>query len=424
MHVKQYGLAEVVDPVLASCLKDPAYDRQCERSRAAWLFEMFRGTPQYARFAVAIRSALAHETEHYDVEHLCELLALMGRDGDAAAATALRGHVLDQSFSADHTQAGCHALVVLDGGPAVVELVRRFARILAESPEAYMPSLEYLCDGTDVLPQAETTLRELAPADGAIQAFLRNREAVDARSQDAPEVGPERRQQAIRERNRGRYPLEKILEDATAGAGDRPSRYMTFGRYATAAELNTVLQRLATEADPKACLRLLWVFRRASLPAIPPRIWEFTRAEDGAMRAAAIEALAQVRDPRIGEFGRAKLRSPEFRAGDSEVLDIFIRNYQPLDEELIMAALERLKPGDDDAHALGSAILDICERNASPALAAMLEWVYRTNPCTICRESAVKHLMDMGCLASGIAEECLHDASEDVRRLVQPPAAA
>ena len=90
LHIHQFGLDEVADILLESCLKNPSYDPPCEPSRAKWLFGMFQHAPQYAYFSSTILSALACETESYDLEQLCELAAQMGKHGDAAAVMALR----------------------------------------------------------------------------------------------------------------------------------------------------------------------------------------------------------------------------------------------------------------------------------------------------------------------------------------------
>jgi hypothetical protein len=36
-------------------------------------------------------------------------------------------------------------------------------------------------------------------------------------------------------------------------------------------ELEVVLRKMVEERDPEACLRLLWIFRRAAMPWVPAR---------------------------------------------------------------------------------------------------------------------------------------------------------
>lgn len=421
-YVRQHGLSEVGDLVLESCLKNPAYDRQCEGSRAAWLFGMFQDSGDYDRFSAAILSALSSlpsEADSYDLENLCELAALMAKAGDEAAAAALRSRVLAQCLNRPNSLHGCQPLVALDGVPAVIALARRFGKLLIDEPDERPPSVDYLTDDLGISEDAEHELRRLAETDGDIKRYLDNEEGYAACERESQKKSPEERRQEVRERARQELTLNGILNDASRGVGNYPGRYMRFGKYATDDELKIVLQRLVEETQETVCLRLLWIFRRAPLPDLPPRIWQLADAKDDALRYAAVEALAQNGDPRVGELGRSRLRSGAFTARDSDTLDLFIRNYQPRDEQLIMSALAPLSPDEDEAHSLGSSLLNICDENTSGASLEMLKWVYESTPCTICRYCSVKQMAAKGRVPPEIVAECLDDADEDLRNLAQ-----
>lgn len=421
-HVRKHGLSEVGDLVLESCLKNPAYDRQCEGSRAAWLFRMFKGSGDYDRFSAAIRSALSAfptDGDSYDLEHLCELAVLMAQAGDQAAATVLRSRVLAQPLSWANSVHGCQPLVALDGVPAVIALARRFGQLLIEDPDERPPSVDYLTDELNILDSAMQELLRLAEIDADIKRYLDNEEVYAARERESQKKSPEEWRQEGRERFRKEHTLEGILNDASRGVGEYPGRYMRFGKYATDDELKIVLQRLVEETQETVCLRLLWIFRRTPLPELHPRIWQLADSTDDALRYAATEALAQSHDSRVGELGRSKLRSGAFTARDFDTLDLLIRNYQPQDEQLILSVLAPLAPDQDEAHSLGSSLLNICDENAACTSLEMLKWVYDFTPCTICRYAAVKQMAGMGRVPSDIIAECLDDADEDLRDLAQ-----
>lgn len=417
-YVKQHGLSEVSDLVLESCLKNPAYDRQCEGSRAAWLFSMFQDSEDYGRFSAAILSALSSlppDADSYDLEHLCEFAALMAKSGDEEAATVLRSRVLTQNLKWPNSLYGCQPLVALDGVPAVITLARRFGQLLIEEPDERPPSVDYLTEDLGIFDAAEKELQRFAETDGDIKRYLDNEEGYAARERESQKKSPEE----LRQEARKELTLDGILNDVSRGVGNYPSRYMRFGRYATDDELKIVLQRLVEETQETACLRLLWIFRRTPLPDLDPKIWQLADAKDAALRYAAVDALAQSRDPRVGELGRSRLRSGAFTARDSDTLDLFIRNYQPLDEQLIISALMPLVPDEDEAHSLGSSLLNICDENTACTSLEMLRWVYEATPCTVCRHSAVKQMAVIGSVPPEIVAECLDDAEEDLRHLAQ-----
>lgn len=418
LHVEQVGLGKVADAVLDACLTNQAYDSQCEPSRAPWLYSMFKDSPEYSRFSSAIFSALESEAESYDSQQLAELCLPMAKGGDAAAGAALRARVLRQPFAGWETF-GCHELVALDGTIAVVELARRFGRWLIANPEEMVPSLEYLTDELDIRPQAEARLQELAETDDAIRAYLDREHAEAVRGQNAEELTKEQRYERVRDRSRKENPIQAILGDAARGVGKYPGRYMQFGRYATEPELREVLARLTTETEENALVRLLWIFRRASLPELLPRIFALAESGNESVRHAAMAALAQNRDPRIGDLGRAKLCAPDFSEKDAEVLGLLVRNWRPGDEMLIMSALHRISPNDDNAHDFGHHILKLTDDDNSPAFTGMLRWVYETNPCTICRSHAVERLASNGGISPEIISECLHDACEETQQIAR-----
>lgn len=421
-YVRQHGLSEVNDLLLKACLGDPVYDRQCEGSRAAWIFRMFQDSGDYDRFSAAIISALSSLSSNadcYDLEHLCELAALMAKAGDEAAAVALRSRVLTQSLNLSNSLCGCRPLVLLDGVPAVVALARRFGQLLKESSDERPPSVDYLTDGLGIHDDAEKELRRLAETDGGIKRYLESEQDYAVHERESRKKSPEERRQAVRENVRQKLTLDGILNDAYREVGNYPSRYMRFGKYATDDELNIAFLRLIEETQEPVCLRLLWIFRRASLPDLHPRIWKLADAKDDVLRDAALQALAQNKDSRIGELGRARLRSGAFTARDSDTLDLFIRNYYPQDEQLIMSALALLSPDVDEAHNLGSSLLDICDANTSCASLDMLKWVYESTPCSLCRYSSVKQMAIIGEVPHEIFAECLDDANEDLRNLAE-----
>jgi hypothetical protein len=424
LHVQNFGLTEVADLVLEACLKNPVYDRQCESSRAQWLFSMFKGSEEYPMFASAILSALQQETECSDIEHLCELTAQLAIHGDEIAANALRRRVLDQSFVLEDDQFGCSALVQLDGVDAVVELARRFGRSLLESSDERLPFPYRLAGESSLRPSAEAVLGRLAASDEAIRAFWSSEQSWAREFQEDEVVPSEERWRELEARSRRELPLETIFTDAAAGIGHYPAKYARFGRYATADELEAVWLRLINENDEKVCLRLLWVFRSVALPELHPVIWKFAESNNDEVRAAAITALAQCKDARVGDFARAALRSARSARTVSEGMKILVKHYRPEDSVLVMSALSRISASDDEAHAIGFSIAGIYRENESCALLEALMWDYENNPCTLCRCGTVSMMRERGALSSAIMSECIHDADPDIQKLAQEATAS
>jgi hypothetical protein len=113
---------------------------------------------------------------------------------------------------------------------------------------------------------------------------------------------------------------------------------------------------------------------------------------------------------------RTNARPEDFSADDDDAIALFLMNYQPGDEALILSKLERLAVDDDTAHAFGKWVNKLCSEHDLTELAPLAEWVYRTNPCTICRNSAFERLEKMDRLPAQIACEYPHDAERHTRQ--------
>jgi len=419
MHVLAFGMDGLEDLILSACLENQAYDGQCEGNRARWMYEMIRNTPVCARVSEFIVEFMQGNEIDRDSEQVCTIAALMGRDGDVRAASAVRDYVWAQELD-DGFLTGASAVISLDGIPAVVEVARRLGHYLQEHPGEYFDSLDTLTEGTPLFDHAMAELQRMAADDAAISVYLAAQKEEEARSEtNKSEAGQSTLLERLRADSLRDDPVARIL--AAAANHDRTGKgpFMKFGRWASTEHLDRILDELHVESNPETCLRMLWIFRKATLPRFDNRIWSLAQDGPAELRAAALKALSTLKDPRLGDLGRARLMGGTFSPDDAEVIDLFIHNFRTGDETLLLAALRELTIDDDEAHFLGSSVIDVCEENNSPALSDLLHWIYSSNPCTICRKQAIQLLIASGSLAESTAIECLHDASRDIRDIVK-----
>ncbi len=417
MHVRDHGMDDVEDLLLAACLENHCFDRQCEGSRAEWMYSLFKGTPAYPRFAGPILAALASSVDDYDGDQLRELASLMGRDGDLAAASALRSFVWAQTFSADRIL-GSVALCALDGMPAVVEMARRLGTVVQQDPDAWVDTVDRLTDETLPFDDVFAELKRAAAGDEAVAAYVAREEAMIVRdaAHDRPPESEAARTKRRGEEFMSQNPCDTILAAAARKSGGR-GLFLQFGRWAGKDDLIRILDHLRVEPDPEVAEKLLWIFRRATLPYLDEHVWELASHGTIDVRNVAVLALSNLNHPRVRELGRARLGDPTFSSEFSDEIELFKNSFQPGDETLILAALERQSVDGDEAHALGGSAIDVCTSVRSPALAGVALWVYRTNPCSVCRRQAVELLQEWDCLPAHIADECRYDASEELRAL-------
>ena len=94
---------------------------------------------------------------------------------------------------------------------------------------------------------------------------------------------------------------------------------------------------------------------------------------------------------------------------------LLTKNHQPGDHALILRWLAEAD-GEDAIHDIAQDSLEFWKAHPDPPTAPdLLIQIYERNPCQQCRETAVRDMLELGCLPDRIAEECLFDASEEIR---------
>lgn len=418
MHLRDHGMDDVEDLVLAACLVDQCLDSQCEGSRAPWMYSLFKGTPAYPRFVHAIVAALPNSLRDPDGDHLRALAGLMARDGDAQAADALRSYVWSQDFAGSRI-IGAAELAALDGMPAVVEMARRLGTVIEQDPEASVDLLGNLIENSLSFDTVVAELKRVAAGNAAVAAYVANQDEGDAvyarweHSHAARQAGAWKRHQRFMDRN----PVAAILAAASCKSSHH-YQFQKFGSLACQNDLERVLERLRIESDPDACEKLLGVFHRAELTHLDDRICALASHSAPGVRAAAEIVMRRLTDPRVRELARRRVGDAAFSSKSAWDLELFDLNYGPGDETLILAALERQSVDGIEAYKLAYSAVQLCRQARAPALAGVALWVYRTCPCTVCRRLAVEMLLEWECLPAHIATECRYDASDQLRALM------
>ena len=419
-HALNSGIEETSDILLQACIKNQVYDPQCETSRANWLFQMFHQTSYLSSFSALIIEALTKAEDFWDIQQLCELVAILANQGSEPAKQALNSVVMKHIGEQD---TGSAEWVNLEGAEGLIELARiygqRYLSNLNFSPNYYLLRDFEDDPRLDAFTQA---LVHSAKQDNSIQAyveFLKQQNAFPPFEKEAKK-DPTEILVIQRERMRQKLSVRTILEDARAKRLTIPGRYAMFGKIAaTAHDLERIFRELINEPDDEVCLRLLWVFSLAPMPRLHPRLWKWVDSSNDDLRRAALRALSHVQDESIHQFIQAKLKAGWILGADTSVVGLLKHNFDPNDGALLLQALESVSPSWYELHHLGSDILAIAEQQNHPSLGKVLEWVYEETPCSNCRASAVRGLQKLEMLNEKLLLECLFDADEELRGLAQ-----
>jgi hypothetical protein len=412
LHVRDHGSDDLFEIILDACLVNRTYDHQCEGPRAKWLYSLIAHDD---RICAAIIEAFKAPVDDQDLFQVANLVGLIAVNGNPVAADVLR-----RSWT-ENDLAGEVAIIMLDGLPAAVEVVRLLGQRLMSDPQEYVDGLDFLIEDEAQRNQVLIELQGLASDDKAIAAYIvAHQEQADklARNQDLTSEQKEQRRLEYQRKYLAEYPLSRIVELAKSQGKVSIGIFRRFGRWAGDTEREEILQILESGLAPQIQCRLLSILGTKGLPAWSDTVWNLAHSADQEVRMAAVRALASVKDSRVGDLGRLRLCEEDFSTDRSDEVELFKNNYLPGDEKIILSALERVKADADGMHYMGMSALKVCQANREARLAGIANFIYRTNPCTLCRGDALEWMKDVGCLPAWVANEARFDASEETRALM------
>lgn len=365
IHIQQYGLDNVADIVLDTCIHNRLYDAQCEQNRSKWLYAMFSDSPQYDNFQNAILAAMRKENEWYDAVQLCELAQEMAMDGDEYARAGLRDFALKSAaIGGDRDDWGVIEYVKVGGEAAVLELARIYGQRLLDNPEDEVNEiLFYEQEDVDAY---GLLLKEYSYSDPRIKIYFDY--LNDKGALDPVEVQPDADRQIERENRRmeflSQYGVKQIINCAKNFEDSKRTIFRRFGLYADRKELEMIFAELLKAKDDSIRKRLLWVFGPIPLPAINECFFEWADSEDEELRAAVLSAFANCKDERVHEFAYQRIKTGEILGwGNSFVFNLFEKNFERGDGKFIRDAILASNPSIDDIHRFGLSITSIAEKN-------------------------------------------------------------
>jgi len=417
LHILHFGLDEVADLVLEACIHNQVYDQDIDDGRSDWLFSMFQDTVQFPEFRARILHALKIET---DLNNLFQLLNLAGCLIDLGDMEA--HHTLEEVVYRLATDPKNDWLMVtrwLDvmGAEAMLQFSRIYGQRLLDNPKDEIDSGDFLYLFEDH-PTFEELLKKYSKEENSIrifQEYLEKQARIRLIKPENNETRKKRIHKLFRKKN---SPLS-ILEDARNKKWDYPSHYYSFGKHATIEELEYIYTNLLYETDDAVRTRLLWVFRRVKLPHLDKELFDWANGVNNDLRAASINALAQISDEQVHDLARMKTERQNLIGADNDVFDLFLNNYDKNDALLINRSLVDIRPDAQDAYSLGYSLIKLAERYEDPNLASAIVWTYENTPSTFNRYRAVLWLDRYHKLSDAYRFECKYDAEDSVREFVQ-----
>lgn len=387
MHIEAFGAEGFRSDILEVATVCKVYDPQVEGLPAAWLADLCASAGVVEEFLEQPPAG-----KHWDWELRCAILKELAIRGIDGAREALYEACQPDEYGELH---GAVELVELDGSEGLVEVARRLGALARERPSRRVDdTITWSFDQEHGEGQAIEVLQAAAKGDPAIRSFL---ESV-AMCTEARSVGDKRR---------------SAHEVVASVMSARTSMYWLthWGRHATTAELEGLLQVALSEAEPivlENALRCLSGSR--SLP-LRQDLLPLLEHDDPNVRLFCARTLAHHRHSVVRSAGLAALAKDVPLA-----LELLRKNTQPEDTGALRAALCPV----DEPHLQHDLVFDVVhllENNPGVRDLELALYVYEESPCQNCRGASVKLMLAWEECPGWVLEEGRHDASEEVRDL-------
>ena len=395
IHAGNFDVAAYSDEIREAATTCLVYDTQFDGYREWWLAGLCK-----AAGLIDTIIDLPPEGSAKDQAQRAALLKEFLKMGHEAALSKL--YDMCSFDHPDHEIHGCNELIEADGERGLLFVARRLGGMLARDPDYWISDWQVTFFDELYGPgRARAVLEEAAPSDGDVQAYLKEIRSLELKE----EVGKSATQEAIE-------PVEQIL-NLIKTSTKRESGLRRWGKRAALGDRAKVAGLLTTESSPVILINTLLCLAGSGLPSVDEGFLQLVFHEDDDVRFHATRVFVHHDEPQVRLAGLALLNSGDLLAGTA-MLRLSARSG---DSGVILTALARIKPSEDD-HGILSNLVELLERNDAIREPLIPLYIYEFSPCMVCRERAVEILIKWGACPQWVLDEAAQDASSDIRLLV------
>jgi hypothetical protein len=404
LHVKEHGDSGIEKELRKTLLKNQVYDEQCEGSRSPWLWRILYLTGNLEHYAKVLSKKLATaKWNDRDVAQHYELAALFFKAGFAefrnllfaSSERATTSSCLFTKYAISLIDVAgleglTHAIRVAETNPAVLQAYD------CNDVVDHAIDLHYKTEVLDLLKKLGETYK-------AAQFYLISWNDFNDDDSDRPRS------------KRERPDFQKILLMIESGEETEYGfSYKSFGKRATAYELEQVLQLLKETSNEVKRLSYLRIFSWCGLPSSDPFVLGLLYSKGKCTAREAAKALSFVSSKQIRAEALKLLKSKNA----SKILlgsELLNKSYKPADRKVLFKSVQRLK-NPDDIHSFGLDMKSLAkESGAGAELSKLFIWLYENGPDSFCRSGFLEKLLEWEKCPAEILWESQWDFGEDVQ---------
>ena len=400
LYARDHDVREYRDVILDACLHCYSYDIQVEGTRADYMYELVGLLPDKAFYHDAVLNSLAATGDDRDAVQRFHFAACMATDGDEQAKRVMHDNYNPGPW---HGESIGVNFLDTDGIQGLLFVAEKMGVLLLAKPDEV--DIGWVASRSkDVFGEQETwdALRDAGRENPQIEAF---RQASEASQK------PHRTDSV-----RAGIPSMSYAELLNRIPANMPYLLWKWGEQASDPELELAARGLIAARDPEQQLRHVRIFSRRRFPLPPDALVALTDVEEERVGFWTVRALAHVTDPAVRELAFRLVKSDMSWRGES--IALLNKNFEPGDHETVLGWFEA-EEDSEARHSLGMDLRNFWKQHPDEKTEVhMLQSLYEKDPCSDCRERAVRRFIELGALTEEMRAECAYDANSDIRDLV------
>lgn len=387
-RTKGLGLEREID---RACLRAQGFDPQVDGPRGAWLHELAQLGGRTSNLSPRMERAIAKSAPRESVWDWTQQFEWLAREAQQGNDTARKA--VFRAFGDRQRDRGA------DVARAYLEATGR---------AGFEAAWDSIRDGEDEC-EREEFMREAIAVLGRAEVERRIGRALLNRL-----LRQKRRPTAVRAGAWSSRDVEATISDAKTA---RSVPLIAWAKLARRDELEQLDQRLATEVERGALLRLLRIFSVRPLRAGLERTRQFARGRDRQLARAAVLALVRAEDESALTSARTRLRAARLLR-DTRWLPLLASRGDAADARALAQRLPS-SPGIPLAHDVGVTVLEWAKRGVTKELVSLLLWTWDHTPCGHCRTAVLRALLRSRGAPARVLAEARFDASPTIETLAR-----
>lgn len=387
-----------VEAIYEACIKNTAYDPQCDVSRENYLWEVMQLSHASDSLQERILGTLESGIEEDDwdflqVFRLAKLFALNGNT--TALATMKKAFRYREDWNGF---LGGEEIIEAGGEQGFIFIAEEIGKEVMSS--GYIADKFLLDFAYEHLGKDNVNGLLGSRKDANIQAFFRSATWE------------------LKE-NLSTKPIHEASYDELKASLENLKRplysYLKWGMKASEEDLLRAARDLLKERSLNKLEAYLTIFGKRAFPLDPQKMMDLVQSRHPRLRSAAIRALHNMKDERIH---RLAIQLMGQQSTEIEALDLFIHNFMESDLQLLERVVFKRR-NKDSFHTVGYSILKIFEKNPTPSCQKILIELYQKGLCSVCRKRCVAIMIANQILPTSIRDEIKYDCNPELRNILE-----